>query len=137
MSSNRILTSELFSTITKGGKQVALGVATETQEWKRPKETARAQGPGFKNAVMKDSASLPAGTAELIQRSVAKLLNYCATKTDAYTEKASILVPVTRKTTGQPLLETRIISISRPFTSQTRNRPHSSLVAGYPYLKPQ
>ena len=74
MSSNRILKSELFSTITKGGQQIALGVATETQEWKRPRETARAQGSGFKNAVLNDSASLPAGTAELIQRSVSSQL---------------------------------------------------------------
>lgn len=70
MSSNRIIKSELFSTITKGGKQITLGVATETQVWKRPKETARAQGPGFQSAVAKDSAPLPEGTAELIQRSV-------------------------------------------------------------------
>ena len=53
MSSNRIFKSELFSTITKGGKQIALGIATETQVWKRPTETARAQGPGFKDAVVK------------------------------------------------------------------------------------
>ncbi len=42
MSSNRIIKSELFSTITKGGKQITLGVATETQVWKRPEATARA-----------------------------------------------------------------------------------------------
>ena len=68
MSSNRILKSELFSTITKSGKQIALGVATETQEWKRPRETAHAQDSSFESAVLNDSASLPAGTAELIQR---------------------------------------------------------------------
>ena len=73
MSSNRIVSSEIFSTISKGGKQIALGVATETQVWRRTKETAYAQGPSFQNAVVKDPTPLPAGTAELIQRYIVVL----------------------------------------------------------------
>ena len=74
MSPNRIIKSELFATITKGGKKIALGVATETQLWKRPQETARAQGAAFQKAVEKDTSPLPEGTTELIQRSIFKPL---------------------------------------------------------------
>jgi hypothetical protein len=137
MSSNRIVKSELFSTITKGGKQIALGVATETQKWNRPKETARAQGPGFKSAVVNDSATLPAGTVELIQRSVSTPLLSYVTKTHRCTVRVSIPAPVTIKNTGLPLLETRIINILRPFMFQNRNRPNNGLVVGYPCLKLQ
>lgn len=68
MSSNRIVKSELFSTITKGSKQIVLGVATETQQWKRPVEIARAKASAFQEAVLNDPTPLPEDTAELIQR---------------------------------------------------------------------
>lgn len=122
MATNRIVKSEIISTITKGGKTIALGVATETQEWKRLAEIARALEPAFKNAVVSESVTLPAGTAELIQGSVSAPLLSCVTKTHRCAVKVSISALPTRKNTGRPLHETRIINTSRPFTCQNRNR---------------
>lgn len=127
MASNRIVQSEVFSTVTKFGKQIALGVASETQEWKRPKEIAHAQGPGFQNAVVNSPATLPAGTAELILRSVSNPFTSYVTKTHRCTVRVSIPAPVTAKNTGLLLLETKIISISRQFMFQNRNRPDYGL----------
>ena len=52
----------------KGGKQVALAIATETDKWKRPDSAAMTNASDFRKAVEKDPYSLPEGTAKVIMR---------------------------------------------------------------------
>jgi len=68
MTSNRILKSINLSTISKGGKEVVLATAVETQKWKRPESVARSQGSGFGVVVQDRKEPLPAGTAKVILR---------------------------------------------------------------------
>ena len=70
MSSNKIISSKAIGYVTLGGKQVALAVATQTQNWKRPENVALAQAPGFKAAVEKSGVPLPNATAKITQRLV-------------------------------------------------------------------
>lgn len=70
MSSNQIIKSVNVATINKGGKQVVLAVATQTQKWKRTESTARSQEPGFRKSVLESPTTLPAGTAKVVSRLV-------------------------------------------------------------------
>ncbi|CZT10241.1 uncharacterized protein RAG0_14776 [Rhynchosporium agropyri] len=68
MSSNQILRSKLVGKIVKGGKEVAIAAATETQLWTRPDFVADERAPGFIKAVEQDAKPLPKGTAKVIMR---------------------------------------------------------------------
>lgn len=70
MASNQIIKSMNVATVTKGGKNVVLAVATETQKWKRTESTARAQETGFRKSVLEGPTALPAGTTKVISRLV-------------------------------------------------------------------
>ncbi len=70
MSSNQIIKSVNVATVTKGGKQVILAVATQTQKWERTESIARSQQSGFRRSVMESPTTLPAGTAKVVSRSV-------------------------------------------------------------------
>ncbi|MCJ1257226.1 hypothetical protein MMC24_005051 [Lignoscripta atroalba] len=68
MSANQIVKSVNVATITKGGKQVVLAVATQTQKWNRTEAVARSQEPGFKKSVLESPTALPAGTTKVVSR---------------------------------------------------------------------
>jgi len=68
MSANRVISFKHLGSITKNGKQIALGAATETDLWKRPDAAVEAIKEPFKSAVIADKRPLPAGTARVIAR---------------------------------------------------------------------
>jgi hypothetical protein len=68
MASNRILKSTKLTTISKGGKEIVLAAAVETQKWKRPDSVARSQASGFDEVVQKSEEMLPEGTAKVVLR---------------------------------------------------------------------
>ncbi|KAI9842139.1 MAG: hypothetical protein M1837_007426 [Sclerophora amabilis] len=68
MSSNKIISSKAIGSVTVGGKQVALAIATRTQNWNRPEDVALAQASGFKESVERSTTPLPAATAKITQR---------------------------------------------------------------------
>ncbi|KAF1841373.1 uncharacterized protein K460DRAFT_419443 [Cucurbitaria berberidis CBS 394.84] len=68
MASNRVVNSKLLGTVLKGGKQVALAVATETDLWTRPESAVMTSAPDFRKAVEKNTDPLPAGTTKVIMR---------------------------------------------------------------------
>jgi hypothetical protein len=68
MSFNRILKKVPVGSITKGGQEIALSVATQTSDWLRPESIALQQGPDFKRAVEASKHLVPAGTKEVCQR---------------------------------------------------------------------
>ena len=68
MASNRILASMPWKNIVKEGKEVAVAVATRTEKWVRTEEMAQSQGPAVEAALVKDTSSLPPGTAQVVER---------------------------------------------------------------------
>ena len=67
---NQITKSVNVATIIKGGKNVVLAIATETQHWKRTESIARAQEPSFSKSILKSPTALPTGTTKVISRLV-------------------------------------------------------------------
>jgi hypothetical protein len=69
MSFNRILKKVPIGSITKGGQDITLSVATQTSEWLRPESIALQQGPDSKSAAEASKHLVPSGTKEVYQRS--------------------------------------------------------------------
>lgn len=76
MSSNKILLSKAIGSATVGGKQIALAIATRTQNWNRTEDVALTQASGFKESVEKTTTPLPAATAKITQRLVRFVFGY-------------------------------------------------------------
>lgn len=68
MSFNKILKKVPVGSIIKDGQEITLSVATETSKWIRPENIAKAQGPGFKEAVESSKHLVPQGTKDVCQR---------------------------------------------------------------------
>ena len=70
MASNRVVASVPFKNMMKGGKEIAVAVATRTEMWYRTEHMALSQGPALETALNKNPEPLPEGTAQVVQRSV-------------------------------------------------------------------
>jgi hypothetical protein len=68
MSFNRILKKVPIGSITSGGKEITLSVATQTSNWTSPEVVASQQGSDFRQAVEASKALVPQGTTEVCQR---------------------------------------------------------------------
>ncbi|TKA76807.1 hypothetical protein B0A49_00545 [Cryomyces minteri] len=68
MASNKIVTSKLLASISKGGQQLELRAATATSFWTRPEVGIEALTPGLIKAVESSDKSLPAETAKFFAR---------------------------------------------------------------------
>lgn len=68
MSFNRILKKVAIGSISNGGQEIVLSVATQTSDWLRPDSVALQQGSGFKSAVEVSKQLIPLGTKEVCQR---------------------------------------------------------------------
>jgi len=58
--------------LVKDNEEVTLGIATETEAWKRPKEIAEKQASGFMRAAERSKQQLAKGTRSAVQRQAMK-----------------------------------------------------------------
>ncbi|GFF95396.1 hypothetical protein IFM47457_10336 [Aspergillus lentulus] len=65
MSFNRILKKVPIGSITKGGQEITLSVATQTSDWLRPESIALQQDPDSKSAVEASKHLVLSGTKEV------------------------------------------------------------------------
>ena len=99
MPSNKIISSKAIGSVTIGGKQVALAIATRTQNWNRTEDVALAQASGFKESVEKSTTPLPAATAKITQRLVPFVFRVLTLRTHCHAVKANIQALKMGKTT--------------------------------------
>lgn len=134
MSSNQIFRTKLVGKIVKGGTEIVIAAATETELWKRPDFIAEERAPGFIKAVEEDPKPLPKGTAKVIMRQVA-IIQMEDRSLIKFTGRANTRVTMTQGTTTLELLWTKTESTFRPCTSRKKvkiqNRGKKGGCCGY------